>query len=234
MIRIIMNNKILIILTLLTAIIDTAKSQWIEIPTNSSYGLQSVSAIDDNNVWVAGASIFRSTNAGTNWINATGSGISSNAQIYNIFAIDQLTAIISGVIIGSPDKGISYKTTNGGNSWYTVFLQDNGFVDAVWMRNQTEGILIGDPVNNYWSIYKTTSSGNNWFQSGVVNAGVGESGVVNSLYVLGDNVWFGANTNPWLYYSSNFGTSWVKQEISGTQGVYAIYFINANTVCAVG
>lgn len=221
--------KPILLFTTLLMITCSIKTQWTQLPTGNTFGFQAISAVDDNIVWAAGGNIYRSTNGGATWLNSTGTGIDINSSMINIFAFDGLTAIVSGYKAGTPQTGLSYKTTNGGVSWFTIFSQQDGFVDAVWMRNATEGILVGDPVANFWSIYKTTNGGNNWFQSGVIPAGTGEAGAPNSLCIVGDNVWFGANTNGWLYYSSNFGASWVKQNLTSSYGPYAIYFINATT-----
>ncbi|MFI5211240.1 MAG: T9SS type A sorting domain-containing protein [Ignavibacteria bacterium] len=213
-------------------------SQWTEINTGFNAYLRSVSAIDDNNVWVCGGIppiILRTSNGGLNWINATGSGIHSSVAVTTIFALDNQIVLVSGYTGNGFNRGFDsayvFKTINGGSSWSNVFSQDGGFVNGIWMKNSNEGIFIGDPVvNNYFTIQKTSNGGLNWYSGGSILGTSGEAGQINSLAVFGDNVWFGSNTNAKLYYSSNFGNSWNIQNPPGfVGGVTSIYFANSST-----
>lgn len=220
-------NKNFIILILFLFSIQTF-SQWTELSIGVNVNLLSVSAVDDNTVWVCGSNsnVYRTTNGGSNWINSSGSGMPGGSTLYNIYAVNSSFALVTGI------SGISTfvcKTTNGGLTWTSVFQQNSAFINAIWMRSSSEGIFVGDPINNYYMIYKTTNEGSNWFSTGGFQAPSNEAGVVNSLYVVGDNVWFGTSTDPRLYYSTNWGASWNPQSVQNMNGVYAIYFLNSLT-----
>jgi len=160
------------------------------------------------NAWICGYNgvVLITTNAGINWINVSGNGIPSSVDLVNIFCFDAGSAIAAGYTtsIGT----YVYRTSNGGASWQQVFSQPDGFIDAVWMKNSTEGFMYGDPVGNRWSLWKTSDGGNNWDSAGMYVPQIGtEAGWNNALYVHNSRIYFGTSNHK-IYYSSNFGTTW--------------------------
>ncbi len=76
----------------------TVTSQWMEQTSGVATSLNSVSGVNDNIAWVAGNAgrVIRTNNGGTEWINATGTGIPTTLDLYNIFATDSTTALVTG------------------------------------------------------------------------------------------------------------------------------------------
>jgi hypothetical protein len=155
-------------------------------------------------------------------------GISSNINLANIFALDTSIAFTAGII---GNTTYVYRTTNGGNNWSVVFTQLNGFVNAVWMRDASRGILVGNPVSGRWSIWKTSTGGATWDSSGMHLPQAGnETGWQNSLYCFDSSysfpvwrLWFGTN-NSRIYYSTNWGSSWIVQSTSPQTNSMTILF----------
>jgi len=207
---------------------------WQEQVSGVSTQLTSVSAIDFTNAWVCGYSgvVLRTTNAGTNWLNVSGGGIPATIQLINVFGINPTTALVAGYI-GS--NTWVYRTSNAGANWTQVFTQTGGFINAVWVRLDGTGFMMGDPVGARWSLWKTTNSGVNWDSTGLYLPQAGaEAGYNNSMAVGLDRIWFGTN-NTRIYYSSNFGTNWTVQSSAPEINIYSIWFDpngNATGYCA--
>jgi len=201
-------------------------SQWMEQTSGITTSLNSVSGVNDNIAWVAGNAgrVIRTNNGGTEWINATGTGIPTTLDLYNIFATDSTTALVTG----SNTTAFVYRTTNGGLTWVQVFTQAGGFLNAIWMSSPLNGVMIGDPVGGRWSLWRTANGGVNWDSTGMYIQQAGsEAGWNNSLYMSGTNIWFGTN-NSRVYYSplSGLAGTWVVQSTSQASS-YALWF---NTV----
>jgi hypothetical protein len=204
----------------------TVRSQWQEQTSGLTTSLNSVSGVTDNIAWICGnaGKVLRTNNGGINWINATGTGIPGTLDLYNIFAIDSTTALVTG----SSTSAFVFRSTNGGLTWVQVFTQSGGFMDAIWMTTPLTGVMYGDPVGGRWSLWRTTNGGVNWDSTGMFLAQAGsEAGWNNALFVTGTNVWFGTS-NSRVYYSPLNGLTgtWTVQSTVQANS-YAIWF---NTV----
>lgn len=166
----------------------------------------------------------------SNWRNLTGHGVPTNINLTNICAPDTSNALVCGT-----SGAITYlwKTTNGGSNWFQVFSQSNGYINAVWMKNSQRGIMEGNPVGGRWSLWKTTNGGINWDSTGLYLPQSGnETGFPNSLCMAlsqftnnqdSGRIWFGTN-NSRIYYSSNYGQSWVSRTITEQNSQYIMFF----------
>lgn len=219
-------NKIINCLTaimLFLAVNVAVKTQWQEQTSGLTTSLNSVSGVNDNIAWVCGNAgrVLRTNNGGINWINATGTGIPGTLDLYNIFALDSTTALVTG----SSTTAYVFRTSNGGLTWVQVFTQSGGFLNAIWMASPLTGVMYGDPVAGRWSLWRTTNGGVNWDSTGMFLAQAGsEAGWNNAMYVSGTNLWFGTN-NSRVYYSPLGGLTATWQVQSTTQASsYAIWF----------
>jgi len=151
---------------------------------NAQWGaLHSASAVDNNVVWACGelAKVIRTTNGGTSWTDATGTGILSGLPLYNIWGIDANNALVTG----STSSAYVYKTTDGGATWTQVFTQSGGFINAISMSSATNGFMTGDPVGGNWSLHTTTNGGTNWTAVTPAVPGPGIAGWNNALFMSG-------------------------------------------------
>lgn len=196
---------------------------WTEVNSGVTSPLYCASNINGLIAWVCGGNgvVLKTSNTGYNWQSVGGSGIPSNATLINIFGLSDQIALTSGFV---GNNTFMYRTSNGGANWTPVFTQPNGYINAVWMFSNLNGIMVGDPVNSRWTIFKTSNGGINWDSTGLFLPAQGsESGQNNSLWVSGNNVWFGTS-NSRIYYSSNSGTSWIYFSIPLLPNSYSIGF----------
>jgi hypothetical protein len=195
---------------------------WVgQNPSGVTTSLNTVSTVNANVGWIGGNGgvVLRTINAGTNWTNVTGSPIGS-ADVYAICGIDANTCLVST----SPNATFVYRTSNGGVNWTQVFTQAAGFIDDIKFQNATTGFMYGDPVGARWSLWKSTNGGVNWDSAGLYLPQAGsEAGWNNAMWLVGNNLWFGTN-NTRVYYSTNFGTSWLFGATTGTVNGYSVTF----------
>lgn len=201
----------------------SVNAQWTEQSSGVTTSIYSVSGVNDNIAWVCGAAgrVMRTNTGGMNWINATGTGIPGTLDLYNIFAQDSTTALVTG----SSTSAFVYRTTNGGLTWVQVFSQTGGFMNAIWMTSPTAGVMTGDPVGERWSFWRTIDGGVTWDSTGMyIPQAASEAGWNNSLYVSGTNIWFGTN-NSRIYYSALAGLTGTWQVQTTPQASsYAVWF----------
>ena len=191
--------------------------------TTPSRAITYMSAVDSNIVWgtasdgnnLTGAcsDFTRTVDGGNTWT----SGVITNTTGLSsamIFAMDENTAYAAMYrVSGSKPMGI-YTTTNGGTSWTrqtsASFSNANSFPDVVHFFNPSDGVAMGDPINNKFEIYTTSDGGSNWTLIG--NSGnpapiTGEYGVVGYYSAVHDTIWFGTNMGR-VYKSVNKGATW--------------------------
>ncbi|MBL8006428.1 MAG: choice-of-anchor J domain-containing protein [Ignavibacteria bacterium] len=208
----------------------TCNYSWSAQTSGTTQTLYSVSAVSDQVGWAAGAAatVIRTTNGGTTWTSASGTGISGD--VYNIYALSATDALCTT----SPAATFIYKTTNGGTTWTQVYTLAGGFINAIHMVSATEGYAEGDPVGGKWTIVKTTDGGNTWARMATEPAQVGtEAGWNNALYIIGTNIWFGTNATK-VYHSTDMGVTWTSGATTGTVNSYGVHFNNPTTGLAGG
>lgn len=227
-------KKILIISTACFIFSNILFSQtWTELTSGTTNSLYSVSAANDHNVWVCGAAgtVLRSIN-GTTWQSVGSSPISASLDLYNIFGIDSLTAMVTG---SSSTATFVYRTSNGGANWVQVFTQAGGFIDAILMGNALAGFMVGDPVGGRWSLWGTITGGVTWdsAQFRLPQSGT-EAGWNNAFYFdnISQAVWFGTN-NSRIYRSTNL-IIWGTEPTSGAVNSSALWFTSPTNGMAGG
>ncbi len=202
----------------------TLSQQWTEQVSGVTVQLTSAFGTGNGNAWICGYSgtVLRTTNAGSIWQNVSGNGIPNTVQLVSMAGIDANNALTAGYI---GTTTYVYRTTNSGANWSQVFIQANGFIDAVFMTTLTNGFMAGDPVNNRWSLWKTTNGGANWDSTGLYlpAANASEAGWNNSMFCYQNSIWIGTN-NSRIYFSSNNGTNWIVQSTGTQVNSYAMWF----------
>ncbi|RPI13675.1 MAG: T9SS C-terminal target domain-containing protein [Ignavibacteriae bacterium] len=214
-------KRLFTIVIAMFALWQISSAQFVEQTSGVTTALQSVSAVTDQVAWTCGVGgkVLRTTNGGTNWLNASGN-LPTTTDMYNIFGLGADTALVTG----SPATGtMVWKTVNGGTNWTQVFAQTGGFMDAIWMMTSLTGFMYGDPVGGRWSLWKTSNGGNTWDSTGLNVPQVGsEAGWNNAMHVLNNNIWFGTN-NSRIYYSAT-GTLPFSVQPTPQVNSYAIWF----------
>jgi photosystem II stability/assembly factor-like uncharacterized protein len=203
---------------------------WTEQNSGLTTVLYSVSAVNDNVAWVCGASgkVLRTTTQGSQWVNVSGT-IPTTYALYNIFAWDANTAIVTGV--AGANTSI-FQTSNGGATWTTANTHA-GFGDNVSMTSATNGYFIGDPVAGNWDLLSSTNAGLNWGTWSTL-ATTNTSGTYNNAACFdGNNVWFESVGQSSILFSSNLGVNWTSQTIPLAE-ITAISFNSSTTGLAGG
>jgi len=212
--------KKLIYTLVILAFVSSVSAQWSEQTSGVTTVLYSVSAVDNNVVWVCGAGgkVLRTVNGGTTW-NLTASP-NSALNFVNIWSVDANTALVTG----SGSTTYVYKTTNGGVNWTQVFSQANGYINAITgltTVNNNTLFISGNPVGGRWSLWMSTNAGTTWDSAGMYIQQSGtETGYNNSLTSVHFNfsantptrIWFGTNNSRIYYYK--YGQGWNSQSIS--------------------
>ncbi len=200
---------------------------WTSQTSGITTALLTNSTVSDMIGWAAGSgpAVRRTTDGGSTWSNATGTGITGD--IYNIYAWSANDAICTT----SPAATFIYKTSNGGTTWTQVYTLAGGFIDGLQMISPTVGYGMGDPVGGTWTIVKTTDGGASWARMATEPVQVGaEAGWNNSFYIEGNNIWFNTNVST-VYRSTDLGLTWSSSPIAPvTSTTYGSVHYNSSTL----
>jgi photosystem II stability/assembly factor-like uncharacterized protein len=179
---------------------------WVQQTSGVTAQLASAKAVSQTVAWLAGdaGTVVRTIDGGATFTSVGGGAITTE-DIYAIEAIDANTALVTT----TPGATKIYRTTDGGASWTMVYTNASGFIDALHMFDANNGIAMGDPVAGAWVILKTTNGGATWTPTGTEppQGGGSEAGWNNSMWAIGNTVWFGTN-NSRVYRSVDGGTTW--------------------------
>jgi hypothetical protein len=187
-----------------------------------------ISLPDKNNFWSIGYSstverslLFKSINGNTDF-----NYLQTEVPAYALHAFNS-----SDVLFGfSPENGNSFVglSSNGGNSFSQVDTREiTPFINAFHFYDDENGIFLGDPLGSVWGIARTYDGGQTWIQiGGTPNPESGETGLVESVEFLDDNIWFGT-TSGRIFYSTNQGGSWSVSDSKLGSMVSQISFIDS-------
>jgi len=219
--------------------------------SQTSRGVDDISIVDDNVIWAKaydGASdtpanvrqYTKSTDGGNTWI----SGNISLGTGENTLTVSSIAGVSSNIAWAtahpSPSgNGGVWKTTNGGTTWTkqttALFNTADSFTNLVYFWNENNGVVQGDPANNYFEIYTTTDGGTNWTRVPSANIPAplsGEYGYVHNYDVVGNTIWFGTNKGR-FFKSTNQGLNWTVTQspitdFGGTASSGSYSFSDAN------
>ena len=201
--------------------------------TTASRGIDDISIVDDNVVWVkaydgSGAGnqaikdFSRSTDGGNTWMPGTavlGLG-TANSGLSSLSAVSATTAWLSAYPTASNNAGQGvWKTTDGGATWTkqttASFSGASSFANFVHFWNANDGVAQGDPEGGYFEIYTTSNGGTTWTRVPSANIpaplSASEYGYVHNLDVVGDTIWFGTSLGR-LYKSTDKGMTWTVSQ----------------------
>ncbi len=154
--------RILKIVLLILLVNQLVAQNTIKILTEKKgVSLRGLSLPTQNVIWASGSkgTVVKSVNGGLDfeWLQVKGY---ENRDFRSIHAWDQNEAVI--VAIASP--AVILKTTDGGINWnlVTEILDSNMFLDAIHFKDDLNGWIVGDPINNNIFLLNTKDKGNTW------------------------------------------------------------------------
>ena len=153
--------------------------------------IRGLSVVNDKVIWVSGSNgtVGRSLDKGQSWQWISVPGMDKR-DFRDIEAFDANTA----VIIAVAEPAVILRTTDGGQSWETVFTDPRPgmFLDAMHFLGDN-GYVIGDPIDGKMFLAQTSDGGKSWkeIQSPALAVQQGEACFASS----GTNIIMEANGN---------------------------------------
>lgn len=209
-------------------------------PVKSIRGL---SVVTDHIIWASGTGgqVGKSTDGGAHWQWTVVPGCDS-CDWRSLYAFDDRKAIVLNA--GAP--ALIFLTEDGGTSWKQVYYDNRPgiFFDAMQFFDEQEGIAIGDPLQNRFTVIRTHNGGRSWESDAAASLPVAATGEAifaasgTSLVTFpGKKVYFATGGNVARLFVS--GNNWAAYTIpvvqgSSTTGAFSIAFRNAETGIAVG
>ena len=171
-----MSVKIILWAVVLLQGIANANAQTVQLlNSGTKASIRGLSVVSDKVVWISGSegTVGRSTDGGVTWKIIKVKGF-EKADFRDIEAFDNKTAVIMAIA----EPAYILRTTDGGDTWQTVYEnKTNGmFLDAMEFWNEQSGIVIGDPVDNKVFIARTFDGGKKWQELPPQNYPVADSG----------------------------------------------------------
>ena len=194
----------------------STRAQFILQDSHTTASLRGIHSLGNGVAWASGTegTVLRTTDEGATWQHCTTPPDAEKLDFRGIQAFDQNTAIVMSS--GKGDLSRLYKTTDACKSWKLVFTNPDkeGFWDAINFVGKTNGTLLGDPVNGYFSIFETQDGGLHWDRQKNVGASVP---LVSAGVPLGGIVFAASNSSLVQHDGAQvFG-------IGGPQGAFAYY-----------
>ncbi len=214
---------------------DPIQGGWTEQAGSPGTYFESVSIVDDRIAWACGdgGAVVRTTNGGTTWQAVTSLNVT---DALNICGVSSTSALVCVNVRPTLNDGRIYRTTDGGATWHLVY-QNTGtgaFMDAVNMFDPMNGVAVGDPVGGQWVLLKTTDGGATWTSYGSLSQTSNETGLNNSFKWIGtQSGWIGTD-HPWIYRTTNGGTSWSAVPIHSSSPTFSLSFLNQSVGLAAG
>ena len=235
----------MVVWRLLFAVGLTAAAQsWGPLTSGTMVNLRGVSG-KGQTVWASGekGTVLKSTDGGKTWRSTGPRGV-ADVDFRDIEAIDERTVFVMSA--GEGPQSRIYKTTDGGGTWalLTTNLEPRGFWDCMGFWDSTHGIIVGDPVDDRFTIM-TTSDGATWQTVKGPSANKDEGAFAASgscVFTRGTReAWFGTGGvgGARVFHSEDSGKSWSAEKTpmrhdSASAGIFSIAFSDARHGVAVG
>lgn len=153
-----------IIVWILFRTMGFGQGSWekISIPTHQS--LHALFFTDSLTGWVAGDSgvMLHTRDGGVSWVQQQTNTFN---EFTDVFFTDPDHGFASSINYAQPPYGsLLFKTTDGGNHWYSYpYSEDEIFISCIWYRDTLNGWMGGRPH----ALVKTTDGGMTWSQAAI-------------------------------------------------------------------
>jgi photosystem II stability/assembly factor-like uncharacterized protein len=218
--------------------------RWEHVNTPTTASLRGLSAVSEQIAWASGseATCIMTSDGGQSW-QSFSFDVPDSLQFRDVEAFDEQTAYLLSA--GTP--GLIYKTTDGGANWILQYENKSPaiFLDGMAFWNAQEAVVMGDPLEGYFTILRTEDGGANWQRVASKNIPAptsGEGGFAASgtnIVVQGEqHAWFASGGKASrVFYSTDGGQQWEVietpvQQGESSQGIFSLAF--ADTLRGVG
>ena len=188
-------------LILLLFIFSSSYAQWFQLPNLPVSGtVYDINFINANTGFITLSelsTILKTTDGAMSWSVQTG------ILIGRFWFVDTAIGYATG---RSGSNGAIWKTTNGGDNWYTTIVDGNSY-GGIYFANKDTGWVVGNN-GNFGRIWRTTNGG----QSFTVQFATTETFGIDKLFFLKEKLngeyvgW--ANTGVSFWRTTNSGVNW--------------------------
>lgn len=190
------------------AVVSGAQAQWTLETSNTTADLRGIDSVGGGVAWASGTNgtVLRTEDGGFEWQTCAMPPGAEHLDFRGIQAFDSNTAIVMSS--GKGDLSRLYKTTDGCATWRLVFTNPDpdGFWDALLLnRFDTDGEILGDPVNGRFALWESSDKGMTWAKS-----------KSPGLAALKDEGAFAAS-NSSIFVNERFATRFVTGGLSGAR-----------------
>ncbi len=144
-------------------IINSANAQELKLlePVSKS-SFRGLDVLSDSIWWVSGQrnTVMYTVDAGKSWETMLVGDTSKHTDFRDVEVINEKTVLVMGIT----EPALFYKTVDGGKTWKKTFedTAKSAFLDAVDFWDEKNGICIGDPVNDRWTLLTSSDGGESW------------------------------------------------------------------------
>jgi photosystem II stability/assembly factor-like uncharacterized protein len=158
-------NRASLVAALAFTALGFAHAQWETQTSNTTADLRGIHSVGNGVAWASGTNgtVLRTEDSGFVWQGCAVPPGAEHLDFRGVQGFDANTAIVMSS--GKGDLSRLYKTTDGCHTWKLVFTNPDaeGFWDAILLnRFDTDGELLGDPVNGSFTVFETADRGETW------------------------------------------------------------------------
>ena len=144
-------------------------SPWQMQNSGTTASLRGIDAVDNTVAWASGSggTVLRTIDGGQHWLACEAPPDVKDwatLDFRGVQAWDSATAIV--MASGPGEKSRLYKTVDACATWVLLFKNPDspgGFFDSFWLNSLFgQGILLGDPVKDSFSVFATEDGGRTW------------------------------------------------------------------------
>lgn len=220
-------NKLLLAFCFIALSVNAQAQFWSEVDSDfpvESTGISRFDIVDESIAWGIGYNGINPDNNIQQFSITTDAGLTWNAGSINIgnvglgigdiAAINDQIALIAVYPRNAGQQGGVWKTTDAGATWNkattTEFTATNSFANTIHFFDASNGVVMGDPINNNWEIYTTNDAGATFSRIASSNIPVpqtGETGYLAQKTASGNSIWFTTSAGR-IYHSADQGLNW--------------------------
>jgi photosystem II stability/assembly factor-like uncharacterized protein len=142
---------------------------WQMQDSGTTAGLRGIDSVDGKIAWASGTNgtVLKTIDGGEHWTQCAipdADKDGATLDFRGIQAWDADTAIV--MASGPGDRSRLYKTTDGCQTWSLLFTNPDkdGFWDAITAHGGSNYLILGDPVNGFFTLFDTHDGGKTWYR----------------------------------------------------------------------